>query len=288
MLAVLGDLVEDVVVWPGGPVEPGTDTAARVFRRRGGSAANVAAAAAALGAPVRFLGRVGADAAGTALADGLAGLGVDVRVQRAGTTGCVVVLVDADGERTMLPDRGAAAELADPDPGWPDGVTLLHLPVYSLLDEPCAGAARALAARVRDAGGAVSVDAASAGSLRAHGPARFLDDLAALGPAHLLANRAEADLLGLPGTAPPGTAVVVKDGPRPALVHLPGVARLGLPGVPVAPAPVDGVRDTTGAGDAFAAGYLTAVHAGADPLVAVARGHACAARVLCGPGAAGA
>lgn len=288
VLAVLGDLVDDVVVWPGGPVEPGTDTAARVFRRRGGSAANVAAAAAGLGVPVRFLGRVGADATGGVLVGELAGLGVDVRVQRAGTTGCVVVLVDADGERTMLPDRGAAAELTDPDPAWADGVGLLHLPAYSPLGGPCAGAARALAARVRDGGGAVSVDAASAGALRAHGPDRFLDELAALGPAHLLANRAEADLLCLPGSAPPDTAVVVKDGPRPATVHLPGVARLGLPGVPVAPAPVDGVRDTTGAGDAFAAGYLAAVHTGADPLVAAARGHACAARVLCGPGASGA
>ena len=47
-LAVLGDLVEDVVVWLSGPAERGTDTAARIFRSRGGSAANVAAVAARL------------------------------------------------------------------------------------------------------------------------------------------------------------------------------------------------------------------------------------------------
>lgn len=288
LLAVLGDLVEDIVVWPSGPVERGTDTPARVFRRRGGSAANVAAAAAGGGAGVRFLGRVGDDAAGAALVASLAGHGVDVRVQRAGRTGCVVVLVDDDGERTLLPDRGAAAELSDPAPAWADGVDLLHLPAYSLLADPCATAARTVAARVRGSGGTVSVDASSVGALRSYGPDRFLHDLAALGPAHVLANRDEAVLLGLPGSAPPGAAVVVKDGPRTATVHLPGLSRIGLPGVPVAPAPVAGVRDTTGAGDAFAAGYLVAVLDGADPLVAAARGHDRAAAVLSGPGAGGA
>ncbi|MEQ3552420.1 carbohydrate kinase family protein [Pseudonocardia nematodicida] len=284
MLAVLGDLVEDVVVWPAGPVEPGTDTPARIFRRRGGSAANVAAAVAGLGAPVRFLGRVGDDATGRALTAELAGRGVDVRVQRRGSTGAVVVLVDPGGERTMLPDRGAAAELDDADPAWVRGVALLHLPAYGLLADPCAGSARALAARVRDDGGAVSVDASSAAPLRTYGVRRFLDGLAALAPAHLLANADEAGLLGLPDSAPDGTVVVVKDGPRPARVYLPGTGTA----VQVAAVPVPAVRDTTGAGDAFAAGYLAAITRGADPAAAAADGHATAARVLHGPGAAGA
>lgn len=281
MLGVLGDLVEDVVVWPSGPLRAGTDTAARVFRRLGGSAANVAAAAARFG-PVRFVGRVGDDPAGRALADELAGRGVDVRVQRAGRTGTVVVLVAPDGERTMLPDRGAAARLSAPDPAWLDGLSRLHLPAYSLVAEPIATAALAAARTVARRGGTVSVDVSSTGALREFGVARFAGLLARLRPAHLLANREEADLLGLPASAPAGCCVVVKDGARPATVRVPGGRPVRVP-VP----PVTGVRDTTGAGDAFAGGYLAALLAGDDPVGACARGHAAAAGVLAVPGAGG-
>jgi sugar/nucleoside kinase (ribokinase family) len=61
---------------------------------------------------VRFVGRVGDDAAGAALVRDLVGAGVDARVQREGRTGTIVILVDEDGERTMYPDRAAAGELA--------------------------------------------------------------------------------------------------------------------------------------------------------------------------------
>ena len=55
MLLTVGDLVEDVVVWPQAPVQHGTDTPARVERRAGGSAANVARFVAAWGASARFV-----------------------------------------------------------------------------------------------------------------------------------------------------------------------------------------------------------------------------------------
>lgn len=86
LLAVVGDLVEDVV----GPVGRGTGTPSRVIGSRGGSAADVAVAAAAW-RPVRLLGCVGADPLGDRLVAGLAGAGVDVRVQRRGRTGSVPV-----------------------------------------------------------------------------------------------------------------------------------------------------------------------------------------------------
>ena len=48
---------------------------------------------------------------------------------------------------------------------------------------------------------------------------------------------------------------------------------------------VDAVRDTTGAGDAFAGGFLAACAAGADPRDACIAGHTAAAAVLTVPGA---
>ena len=108
VLCAVGDLVEDIVVWLAGAPGEGTDTEARVFRRRGGSAANVAALCAANGTPARFVGHVGADDLGDRLLATLSASGVDVRVRRGGRTGTIVVLVAPGGERTMLTDRGAA------------------------------------------------------------------------------------------------------------------------------------------------------------------------------------
>ena len=122
-LATLGDLVEDVIVRFDGPVNVASDTPARISRRRGGSAANVAVAAAGLGHAARFLGQVGSDAIGSALLAEMAADGVDVAmVRRAGSTGTIVALVDQTGERSMLTDRRACIDLCDPDPSWLDGV----------------------------------------------------------------------------------------------------------------------------------------------------------------------
>ncbi|HEU4756020.1 MAG TPA: PfkB family carbohydrate kinase, partial [Agromyces sp.] len=161
-LVVVGDLLEDIVVWATEPIRPATDSAAQVFRSRGGSAANVAAHAAAL-APTRFIGRVGDDGAGRALESALAATGVDVRVQRSGRTGAVVLIVAPDGERTMFPDRAAAAELDRVDPDWLDGVAWLHVPSYGFEHEPMRGEVRRLLSLARDRGAHVSIDASSTG-----------------------------------------------------------------------------------------------------------------------------
>lgn len=281
--AVVGDLVEDIVVWAREAVRNATDTAATVHRGRGGSAANVAALAAGR-VPTRFIGRVGADAAGDALVAELAGHGVDVRVQREGRTGTVVLLVDAEGERTMFPDRGASALLAEVDDAWLDGIAWLHAPAYGLEREPMRGELVRLAALARSAGARTSFDASSTGLLAGIGVDAALELLITAHPDVLFANEDEAAMLGLAGggglAASVARTVVVKHGPLPTDVIVGGelASRIDV-------APVPGIRDLTGAGDAFAAGYLAATLQGADAASACRAGHASAASVLSHPGA---
>ena len=278
-LAVVGDLVEDVVVWPDGPVRTGTDTPARVFHSRGGSAANVAVAAAAL-VPTRWIGCVGPDPLGDRLLAELAAAGVEVRAQRRGRTGTIVVLVDPDGERTFLPDRGAAGELGEVDPADLDGVAVLHVPAYGLLGGRTAASVHALLTTAADRGVPVSLDASSWAVLRAYGLEAYRELVLRVRPVALFANADEARELELLTRPLAGVRVVIKDGPRPTTVLDADGTRLQVP-----VDPVDGVRDSTGAGDAFAAGWLSARMDGLGARERVERGHALARQVLTSPGA---
>ncbi len=273
-LTVVGDLVEDVVVWPDGPVARGSDTPSRVFRARGGSAANVAVAAAPL-VPTRFLGCVGTDPLGDRLLAELAATGTQLRPQRRGRTGTIVVLVDVDGERTFLPDRAAAADLGPVPASDLDDTAVLHVPAYGLHGGRTAASVRDLLRTAGTRGVPISLDASSWAVVREIPD--FVDLVARVQPVVLFANVDEARELPLPQLA---TTVVVKDGARPTTVLLPDGSRLSVP-----VDPVTGVRDSTGAGDAFAAGWLSAMMEGRDLAARVERAHALARQVLASPGA---
>lgn len=281
VLVTVGDLVEDVVVWYREPARHATDNPSVIHRTRGGSAANVAAFAASLAAvPARFIGCVGDDPVGDMLCAELVAHGVDVRVQRRGRTGTIVVLVDGNGERTMYPDRAAAAELSDVPARWLAGAAFLHLPSYCFAAEPAAAAAGQLIRHASQAGVPVSLDASSAGLISGYGLDRYLDLVAAVRPAVFFASAHEARLLDVTRRQFARTMTVVRDGARATTITLPGGETHTVP-VPPGPA----ARDSTGAGDAFAAGFLAARMRGATAVAAAMAGHALARLTLFTPGA---
>jgi sugar/nucleoside kinase (ribokinase family) len=275
MLASLGDLVEDVIVRLDGPVNVASDTHAHISRRRGGSAANVAARAASLDHRSRLLGQVGTDAIGTALLAELDDDGVDISmVRRGGSTGTIVALVDHLGERTMLTDRRACLDLADPDPSWLDGVDTLHVPFYSLAGGLVATTASTVIAWAHERGVAVSIDVSSTAIMFEVGLDEVARRLEAAAPTVVFANADEAAALAVDG-AVAGALTVVKHGPLPAVMY-----RTDGSVVEIDAIAVPGINDTTGAGDAFAAGFLTSPSWIDDPVAACENGHRAAAELL--------
>jgi sugar/nucleoside kinase (ribokinase family) len=244
VLCTLGDLLLDVIVRLDGPIAEDTDTYGRTRVGPGGQAANVAAWTAALGRPTRFIGKRARDPAGRFLADELRRRGVDVagpEVEEG--TGTVVSIATADGKRTMLTDRGVAVTLQESelDPAWLDGCERLHVPGYSLVTSPIREAALA-AARLAPR---VSVDLSSTAAVEAVGVDAFRATLAGLAPDIVFANEDEAAFVGEIETE----TLVVKRGARGCVVRRGGEER-------EYPAQAVTVVDSTGAGDAFAAGFL--------------------------------
>ncbi|MEQ1874214.1 MAG: carbohydrate kinase family protein [Ilumatobacteraceae bacterium] len=277
MLGVIGDLIADVVVHLRESVNVASDTSALIVHRRGGSAANVVAAACLAGGSARFIGQVGDDAAGRGLTDALAATGADVVVRRAGRSGTVIALLDIAGERTMLTDRGACTELADPEQAWLDGLDTLHIPFYSFVGEPLATTATTLARWASARNIAISIDTSSAAVLEHVGVTAAIDVIRSLRPTVVLANELEAATLGAALTPDnlAGALIVVKQGALPAIVM-----QSGKPPLEVTANALANVTDTTGAGDAFAAGFLLALATNPDPVAAAQRGHQVAAAAI--------
>lgn len=246
-VCTLGDLLLDVIVRLDGPIEEDADTYGRTRVSQGGQAANVASWVAELGGRARFVGKRARDPAGRLLADELAGRGVEVAGPEAEVgTGTVVSIAGPDGRRTMLTDRGVATELTpdELEPDWFGACNVLHVPAYSLVRRPIGDAARRAAELAREAGGRLSVDLSSTTAIRELGVGPFAALLRDLSPDVVFANEDEAALMPVDADT-----VVTKLGARGCRVE-------DRKGVRELSAHEAEVVDTTGAGDAFAAGFL--------------------------------
>jgi sugar/nucleoside kinase (ribokinase family) len=239
-ICVLGDAHLDVVVRVSGPVAEETDTPAETLVGVGGQAANVAAWIAGLGGRARLIAARGRDPAAELVAAELTRHGVDLAGPVLdGRTGVVVSLSNGGRSRSMLTDRGVGPQL---EPGavdarWLAGCAWLHLPAYSLISWPVRDAALAAAGQVPHR----SLDLSSTAAVAKFGAGRFRELAASLRPGVVFGTEAEVALVG----DIPGAEMVVKLGPDGA--HAGGRVYPALPATPV---------DSTGAGDAFAAGYL--------------------------------
>ena len=282
MLCTIGDLVEDVVVWLNTELNIGSDTESVIRRTRGGSAANVSMFAALTGTPSRFIGQVGHDRLGSQLCEVLCESGVDVQVISDGRTGSIVVLVQPNGQRSFLTDRGVASHLAHFDETLMSDVSILHVPTYSLTDEPLASTCLQYITAARATGALISIDASSSSVLKQYGTDHYRTLIQSLQPDVFLCNEDEAAVLGLGEQQPMvGAALtVIKQGPLPVIA----VQHNGTT-TEVAVTPVANIVDTTGAGDAFAAGFLPHYAQTKNINNAVAHGNAVASRVLQSPGA---
>jgi len=258
-VVVVGDVVNDIIVRPTGPFEAGTDTPSEIGRSPGGSGANQAAWLAALGARVRFAARAGAtDAADHRQALERHGVEAWLAEEEQLATGTIVVLVSPDGERSMFTDRGANRRLREAD--LPTrllaGARLLHVSAYPLFEAASRAAVRRLWAAALDMGVPTSVDPASVAGLRQVGRRPFLEWTT--GATLIFPNLDEGRLLTGSDDPPAIVAsllehyrvVALKLGREGALVATPDGRR-----ILVAPEPGQ-IVDSTGAGDAFCAGFL--------------------------------
>jgi sugar/nucleoside kinase (ribokinase family) len=266
LVLVVGDVMNDVIVRPRSAFAVDTDTASEIEWSPGGSGANQAAWLGYLCGRARFVGRTGISDA-LAHVEALERFGVDAHISADALlrTGTVVVVVSGDGERSMYTDRGANIALSrrDLDASLLSGVSLLHISGYAFFEEESRVAALSLISVASTAGIPVSIDPASVAGLVNVGVASFCEWTA--GSELIFPNLDE------------GRFISRREDPDEivsALVELYRVValKLGRDGCIVAtrngdllrlPVESEGI-DSTGAGDAFCAGFLAEWVKGTD------------------------
>ena len=252
----------------------------------GGSAANTLAGMAALGAQCAFIGQVADDQLGAVFSHDIRAVGIDFdtppRKGEPPTARCLI-FVTPDAQRTMNTFLGASQFLppAALDDATIASAAILYLEGYLWDPEEPRSAMRRAIEVARDAGRKVAFTASESFVIERHG-----DDFRALieeGKIDILFVN-EHELATLTGEMDFEAGVSAVAGKVPVLVatrsEKGAVAIAGGQRAEVAAEPVARVVDTTGAGDLFAAGFLTG-HARGESLERCLRmGAICAAEVI--------
>lgn len=287
MIGVFGDLVLDVTVLPHGPLRPRSDVSGQISCRGGGSAANVATWLGWLGSPVRFAAAVGRDLLARNLAAELEQFGVELfLVEKPEPTGVILLFLDEQRERTMITSRGANLLLKPEDlpESFFAGLGHVHITGYSLFGSAeLANTTAHILAQIKRRGLSFSVDPSSYALLEEFGPQRFLAMTA--GANLVFPNLDEGRVLS--GAQEPEAIVqeLLRYYPRVVLT-LGAMGCLWGDGKELKFTPAETVEpvDTTGAGDAFAAGFLHEFCRGADMASSALKGVQTAASCIGGYG----
>lgn len=276
-------MVADAVAAPSGRFDPDGNCPGDVTLARGGMVANTLAVAAAMGADARGVFTVGTDRLGTWMAEELRGEGVTVAALAVAETPMSVVLA-ASGRRGLIGDSKSGHREYDQHPddvaaAWAtlsvSGIDWAVVTARAFASP----AGRAFARLARNNGATLVVNMGTVDPIAALDTAGHSGYLVAVG------NAAEWDRFVGSGVTMPHLAVVT-NGPDPTVVY-----RHGRRCMSVDVPQVDQVCDTTGAGDAFIGGLLTALDPSSvldDAAVrtAIATGHAAAGVIIAQLGAA--
>lgn len=254
----IGDLMLDVLVLIDSQINYGSDTKASISTHGGGAAANTATWLASDGNEVFFVSRAGSDAAADAVIAELDHWGInhmELRVPGA-KTGVVVVIVDETGQRTMFPDSGANSGLALSDLPDLSGFDAAFISGYSLFNESSTAGVEQIIQEIRRSGIPIFFDPASVGTMEAFGKSRILPYLNYMDV--LLLNEDEALYLTETNNFEDALTTLIEN-TKTVIIKLSGKGAIGrtfdskpklIPSEYVTPV------DTTGAGDAFAAGFI--------------------------------
>ena len=281
-VVVVGDVINDILVVPRGEIRRDTDTSSTIRPRPGGSAANTASWLGSLGAQVDFVGCVGAtDAEYHAQIFRDQGVVPYLQVELGLPTGTIVIIVEGE-QRSMLTERGANAALSSAtvtDELLADAAVML-LSGYSILDGFSVRSTRDLVERARAAEVRVAVTLGSVGYLQDFGPDAFQSAVEGAELAFL--NLDEGRLL-TGEEHPEWVAAQLAERFERAVMTIGSegvmVIQRDQPSVRVA-APAARMVDPTGAGDAFAAGFLANWMETDDMVAAAEAGVFVAARAI--------
>ena len=267
----------------------GNDTRTIISTHGGGAAGNTASWLAVLGNDVTMVGRIGNDTAGSAITAEFDALGISYAniVKEGLHTGVVVCLVDPSGERTMLADNGANAGLDVSDLPALDGVDAIYLSGYAPLAPLSREGVLEMVRTIKSRGIPIIFDPATVGGMQGVPVAEILSWCALMDT--VIMNEEEAIYLSGLSDLESALNFFVELTPR-AIIKRGSAGAIGLERggqiVSVA-AKTSAVVDTTGAGDAFAAGFIDAFTGRRDFSYAIERASAVAGHCVAIVGARG-